>query len=288
MKNAPARHIHLSMLQLAIFLLAACSERHYLSDDDAGAFDAGAPDAGAPDAGAPDAGPFILRDGGSLDARVPWHIVPGSSDPRACPGEVPEAMTGDHCIANISWPTCFGGSYTYCGPEERLVVADIDHHACTTGAPETWTDCAAALAGGEAGQPCSGSWRCIEPDAESPCCVEVAECNPPGLREIFNDLLVRTTLCGRPCTVEPYPDRPTRTECPSAFVAGDTQVLNGDTCTGVWACLAEHRTLGIQYPPAFLDEGVPVWCDGEFLRISGTTVSYTELPLVRRCPVESP
>jgi hypothetical protein len=274
-------------IAIAAIVCAACTTHVDVGPPDAGP----RPDAARRDAGR-DADPFIVRDGGSIDVERPWQIRSGSSDPRDCPGEVPEAMTGEPCIPDPTWYSCVGQNYTYCGPDEKLVVIDIDHDACFAPVPEPWSDCSAALADGRTGEDCTGTFRCIAPDEVEPCCAIVAECNPPELRGSFEygDTLVRTRLCGRPCGMEPYPERPTRTGCPAVYVAGDVPVLNGDPCEGVWSCFAGTTALGIQYPPALFSE-ISVWCDGSFLRISGTSLSgdvFSGRPLEDECESEEP
>jgi hypothetical protein len=263
---------------LFLLALAGCSERHYLSVEDAGALDAGAP----PDAGTPsDVGPDVWHydAGPERDARPTWF----AGD---CRMSATDGWTGDPCTSSIycEEPLESSVAVAYCGPDRRLIAVDLEWIACSAPVDTPWTSCEAAFDGGT-GQSCAGEWHCARPSADR-CCVEIAACNPSriGGSRLPPDTLMRTRACSRGCATEPAPDRPTRTECPGRWMLGDPEISESDACTGEWACLVGPEAF-LSYPgdaPGFL-EVIPIWCDGTALHLSPVVSPATFPP--PRCEV---
>ncbi len=253
-------------------LLAGCTANHYLGEEDAGPGDASAssPDAGPrPDAGRYDAG-WIWP-----DARAPWDAGPVWGSLGCHDGLDDDARNGDDCTGSFACGA--DTSFALCDITGRLLVVDLARRSCSEPAPSPWDDCDAAVLDGFDGQACSGMWYCAARSTDQPCCVEVAACNYTriggGGGVLGPDRLTRTRVCMREdvCPATPQPDRPTRDACPSdVWELGDPEILDGDACTGSWACMLDNETAFLTRPghAAALLEAVPVWCDGATVHVA--------------------
>jgi hypothetical protein len=267
----------------AALLLGGCSERHYLSEDDAGSvgFDSGSRDGGF-DAGS-DAGPagpdaWLFDAGPPFDARRVWPL-------EGCHEACTSGSTGDGCAGAIYCETTVSDSAdcgAYCDLTGILTTIELAWGTCGEPVP-AWTSCEDALAAGSVGQACSGTWRCVGATSDR-CCVETAACNPRriGGSDLPPDTLMRSRVCVRDCPSEPFVGRTTREACPSdMWRIGDPEIREGDGCTGEFTCAipSEAFLSSPGHGPGLL-EAVPAWCDGAVFHVAPAWVP-TVLPRPR-------
>lgn len=207
------------------------------------------------------------------------------------------AQTGDSCGQGSGAGGGGGGFINGCGNAcSSIGLCDLRGYRCESGTmrvtsatvldcdtddgapvgadPEAqWSDCEAALGGGNSGDSCQGSWLCAR-DASRTCCVEVAECARSSNSDAFR--LVRYRVCSPGCgTVEPLPEAPVVHSCAEAAEAGTGP---GQPCEGSFVCVGAQDVLAAPLsfdPPIERSAGADCaqptevsWCDEGTIQVA--------------------